>query len=152
MPDISSELAIIQLASYGEQVRDAVTSAMKKINNLGIGTVDDAPIQNSVHPAKSGGIYDALQQEANQIDRVTVTLQTGWSSSEPFTKSFSITGVTANTKIDIIADSTLFNAMIQQSIRALWIQNNNGSLTAYALGSKPTSVLTFDCELTEGVT
>ena len=146
MPDISSELSSILYDTYGEQVRDSTVKAIKTINNYGIGTVDSAPTPYSQHPAKSGGIYDAIQLAANEVDQIMISVASDWTTSEPYSKSLNVSGITSLTKVDIIPDSALIAQMREDSIRAIWIQNNGGALTAYTLGGKPSVVINLIAE------
>lgn len=151
MPNISSELSSILYDTYGEQVRDSTVKAIKTINNYGIGTVDSAPTPYSQHPAKSGGIYDAIQLAANEVDQITISVSGSWTDSEPYSINISASGIASMTKVDIIPDSALIAQMREDGIRAIWIQNNGGALTAYTLGGKPSVALSLTCEIAEGV-
>ena len=92
MADISSYIRLIELASRGEDVRDAIINALNSINQGAFGefddvptagsgkavtsgaiktaldgkqdllTFDNAPTQGSNNPVKSGGIYSAIQE------------------------------------------------------------------------------------------
>ena len=91
MADISSYIRLIELASRGEDVRDAIINALNSINQGAFGefddvptagsgkavtsgaiktaldgkqdllTFDNAPTQGSDNPVKSGGIYSAIE-------------------------------------------------------------------------------------------
>ena len=91
MADISSYIRLIELASRGEEVRDAIINALKSMNREAYGefddeptagsgkavtsdaiktaldgkqdvlTFDNTPTLNSNNPVKSGGIYSAIQ-------------------------------------------------------------------------------------------
>lgn len=74
----------------------------------------------------------------------SVTLSTSWTgSASPYTQSVSITGatITAHTKVDVQPDATAIAQMVNDTCYAVYIENNNGSLTAYAVGSAPTASL-----------
>lgn len=68
-----------------------------------------------------------------------------WTGSGPYTQAVTITGatVTANTKVDVQPDATAFAQMESDGVTALYVDNNNGTLTAYALGAAPTANLTL---------
>lgn len=81
----------------------------------------------------------------------TITTTTTWSGSDPYTQTVTLTNytVTSNSKIDIQPDSTAINQLIADSVKALYIVNNNGTLTLYAIGASPTVALTLQVTITE---
>lgn len=81
----------------------------------------------------------------------SITLSATWSGSDPYTQTVTISGytVTANSKIDLQPDATALAQMIDDGTSALWIENNNGTLTAYALGAGTSVALTVQCTITE---
>ena len=56
---------------------------------------------------------------------------------------------TSNTKVDIDVDNTTFTALQTAGCKRLYVDNNSGILTAYALGSAPTSDITVQLTITE---
>lgn len=79
------------------------------------------------------------------VFRQTITLSTTWSGSDPYTQTVTLPGInriTANTKFDIQPDATVIAQMIDDGVKALYIANDNGTLTAYAVGAAPTASLT----------
>lgn len=69
---------------------------------------------------------------------------TSWVGSvSPYTQAITITGSTANTKVDLQPDATIINQLVEDGCIALYIENNNGTLTAKAIGEKPTVNLTI---------
>lgn len=73
----------------------------------------------------------------------------GWSGNGPYSHSATISGTTANSKIDLQPDSTVLAQMTTDGTTALYIENNNGTLTAWAMGAKPTAALSIQYTRTE---
>lgn len=97
---------------------------------------------------------DGLLDEALLVLR-TITLSTNWNGdASPYTQAVTVTGYTPtqNTKVDLHAMPSVINAMREGKTEALVIVNNDGALTAYAFGNKPTVALTVQASFTEGRT
>ena len=60
-----------------------------------------------------------------------------------------ISRTTANSTVDLQPDATTINQMAEDGTEALYIANDNGTLTAYAVGEKPTVELTIQATVTE---
>lgn len=85
----------------------------------------------------------AVPDKQEQIDKLTLTLTAaGWTgSASPYTQGVTITGGTATSQADIQADATAIQQMLDDGTNAIYIANNNGTFTAYAVGEKPTADL-----------
>ena len=70
--------------------------------------------------------------------------------SNPWSQVISINGVTANSRIDLRA-TALQIIELQDNDIAFIAENNNGIVTVYALGGKPTVDYTIQAEITEVV-
>ena len=70
-------------------------------------------------------------------------------SASPYTQSVTIDGITVNSKVDLQMDSTAIGVMVDSGTTAIYIANNNGTLTAYAVGEKPTADLSVQVTITE---
>lgn len=81
----------------------------------------------------------------------TVSIGSGWSGSGPYTQTVVASGyeVTDKTCVDLIGDDTSIGQMIEDGVCQIYISNNNGTLTAYAIGGKTTSGLTFQAIFSE---
>lgn len=93
---------------------------------------------------------DAAKQK--KIRKGTVSLPaSSWAGSGPYTQTVTVSGatVTANSVVDIQPDNTVLSHMYSVGVAAIYIANNNGTLTAYAVAKKPTSNLTVQCTVTE---
>ena len=59
----------------------------------------------------------------------------------------SIQGVTAASKIDIQADAAAISQLLSDEVRAVWVENNNGTVTVYSIGAVPTEDITLQCSV-----
>lgn len=179
MPGIETEIRTIQLATRGEDVRDAIVGALLSIDSRVNGTVDDElsstsenPVQNKVifdalqgkqdaltidnvpvdessNPVSSGGVFAALSGKQEAIRAAELHLSDAWSGSGPFTQEVTLAGITPRSKVDIQPDADLFSLLFADGVTALWVQNDNGTLTAYALGAALSEEITVQCTVTE---
>lgn len=87
----------------------------------------------------------AVPDKQEQIDKLTLTLTAaGWTgSASPYSQGVSITGGTATSQADIQADAAAIQQMLDDGTNAIYIANNNGTFTAYAVGEKPTADLSI---------
>ena len=80
----------------------------------------------------------------------SVSLSATWSNADPiFSQSVTVQNASTNSKIDLQPDETLLQAMIADGVTALWIENNNGVLTAKCLGAALSAAHTVQCTITE---
>lgn len=79
-----------------------------------------------------------------------VTFSSVWTGNDPYTQTVRLISshpITQNTKVDIQVNNSIANKLISDSVRMLYIENNNGTLTAYAVGGKPKEVFSVQCTL-----
>ena len=96
------------------------------------------------------GLDTALQKKADITKKASITLSTNWTgNASPYTQAVTISGTTANSKVDLQPNATAITQMADDGTVALFIANDNGTLTATAVGEKPTVELTIQATITE---
>lgn len=99
--------------------------------------------------AAAGGIPAYVSSNSPKPKVASVNLSTTWAGAGPYTQTVTVSGATANSKIDLQPTAAQLQQLIDDGVQALYISNDNGTLTAYALGAAPTEALTLQCTLTE---
>lgn len=97
---------------------------------------DAVPTENSENPVMSGGVYAAIKSK-----QTTATIGTTWDgSSAPYTQTLSISGVKANSIVEISLPSSATAAQVT-AFQKLNLQDGGqaaGSITIRAFGTKNT--------------
>lgn len=79
----------------------------------------------------------------------TVTLvAANWTGSDPYTQTVTLSSgatITANTKVDLQPNAAAIAQLVSDGVSAVYIDNTNGVLTAYAIGAATTANLTIYC-------
>ena len=100
----------------------------------------------------SGDVAGNLQNQIDNIKntsptmgltQITLTAAAWTGEGEYFTQSVNLAGVKANEKIDPQPDKDALRQLMNDGVSALYIANNEGTLTAYSVGAAPTVDLTF---------
>lgn len=97
--------------------------------------------------AMADGLMQGIAQSIANL-----TLGTNWNGSmSPYTQYVPVTGytLTQNTKVDLVANPSVVEAMLDSRTDEIMIINENGRLMAYAVGNKPTEVLHVQASLYE---
>lgn len=152
----------------GDHVHPTDTSRQAKITASGIlkgngsGGISAATAGTDygTYSKPSGGIPDSdiasastWNSKATKPDIGTISLTATWAGSGPYTQTVTVSGatVTANSKVDLQPNATAITQMIEDGVQALYIANNNGTLTAYAVGAETSTAMTIQCTVTEVV-
>lgn len=113
---------------------------------VGLGSVDDtSDINKPVSAAQQNAI------NACKVKKTGVTLTAaGWEgTASPYTQTVTLSGITANSKVDIQMDATSLGVLIDSGTSAIWMENNNGTITAKCIGEKPNADMTVQVTITE---
>lgn len=120
-----------------------------RINQLPSGTLK----ASAYIPQDDGTTTEKISAGVLVPKKISISLPTAsWTeSSGVYSQTVTISGytVTNNTKIDLQGDSTIFNQMLEDGTTKMYVSNNNGTLTAYALGEKPSINLTVQATVYE---
>lgn len=72
-----------------------------------------------------------------------------WAGDGPYTQAVALDGVTAQSKVDMQPDAAVLAAMMDDGVSALYMANDGGALTAYAVGAAPKTDMTVQVTVTE---
>ncbi len=80
----------------------------------------------------------------------SISLSSSWSGAGPYSQTVTVTGatVTANSKVDIQLTAAQISSLIAAGVTGMVIENNAGTLTAWAVGASP-SAMTVQVTVTE---
>ena len=84
---------------------------------------------------------DSIDLPIEHISNISLPTAS-WKGSDPYTQTVTISGSTANTKVDIQPSEEIYDQLVADSVGYLAIKNVNGTLTAVAKGGKPSVNLT----------
>lgn len=80
---------------------------------------------------------------------VSISVGTSWSGDGPYTQVVTVPSGTSTCKVDLQLSASVLSQMISDTCKALYIENNNGVFTLYAVGAALTSAVTLQATLTE---
>lgn len=109
---------------------------------VGLGNVDNT---SDLAKPISTATQTALNAKQGSIIKGSVTLTVaGWvADGDDWKQPVTIAGGAAGKQVDLEADKTAIKQMLEDGTSALYIANNNGTFTAYAVGEKPTADLSI---------
>ena len=109
---------------------------------VGLGNVDNT---SDLAKPISTATQTALNTKQGSIIKGSVTLTVaGWAADgDDWKQPVTIAGGAAGKQVDLEADKTAIKQMLEDGTSALYIANNNGTFTAYAVGEKPTADLSI---------
>lgn len=111
-------------------------------------TFDEAPVQNSTNPVTSNGVYTAIRGLQRTVLKSSVTLlASAWEGEGPYIQTVDVAGATHWSKIDIQGDDDVLAQLIDDGVRAIWMENDNGTYTAHAIGGTNSVDITLQCTL-----
>ena len=113
---------------------------------------DDVGLRDKDGNDVTAAIESMFVGKANVPKLTTVTLSASkWvGESNPWSQTITANGVVKNSKIDL-QPTALQIVELQESDIALITENNEGVVTVYAIGGKPTSDYTMQALITEVV-
>lgn len=132
--DGTAEAGTLATYARGDHKHPADTSRQEKITASGLLKGDG---NGGVTAAAAGTDYSGPTAKLS----LTLAAASWTGSASPYTQGVTITGGTATSQADIQADATAIQQMLDDGTNAIYIANNNGTFTAYAVGEKPTADL-----------
>ena len=100
-------------------------------------------------------IYGNVVTIDSPVCRAELSIPLSWTDSGSGYHTATCTidmNITSNSKIDLQPDTTLILSLMADGVAGMYILNNNGTLTAYAIGAAPSSAISgLQCTVTEVV-
>ena len=142
------------MAKYIVQHRRGTTAEWLNIGTvlregeIGIEYADEEQSEVRLLIGTKNGINALPFSSVSKIRRILLSVD-GWvGDASPFSQVVSIEGVTKNSKIDLQPTPDQL-AQLQDDEASLVVENNDTSVTVYAIGEKPSIDLTLQCVITE---
>ena len=126
---------------------DNTSDANKPISNATQAALNDKQSKitaNGILKGDGTGNITAVELVDLPTDHISnISLPTAsWKGSDPYTQTVTISGSTANTKVDIQPSEEIYDQLVSDNVGYLAIKNVDGTLTAVAKGGKPSVDLT----------
>ena len=94
---------------------------------------------NQINEAVNG----VMEQIANTYGEVTLTASAWTGSGDVYTQPVTLANVQVGESIDLRPDDAVILQLSNDGVTSVYIENNNGVLTARCTGGKPTTNLTM---------
>lgn len=92
-------------------------------------------------------VTKAFQEGTPKMKGIVIPLS-AWDGDGPYTQTLEIDGITSNSKIDMQADASTIAELVKGEF-SVTIKNDNGTVTAYAVGKKPEFDISLQIVITE---
>ena len=120
--------------------------AEKNIVYVGPTAPTDPSIKVWINTSEEGtGVIPVLPR----IATITLTKSQWAGSASPYSQTVTIPTVTTSTKLDLLPSVTQLVSLQQQDIALMAENNDDGTVTVYAFGGKPSADMTMQVQLTE---
>jgi len=131
MADVSKIKSLDGNTSY--DIKDATARSLLNGHSVGKNVPSDA-VFTDTKPSK-----------------LSISLSDTWTGEDPYTQTVTVTGytITANSKVDLQPNADQIAQLIEDGVKALYIANNNGTLTAYSVGAEISTAMTIQCTVME---
>lgn len=121
------------------------------MDNAASGDMSAATYDPQGTVAAAGGIPDYVSANGSKPVQVYVNLSASWEGSGPYTQTVTVPGVTANSEVSFRPNATQLQQLIDDGVQALYVENDNGTCTAVAVGAAPSVAMTIIAEVAEVV-
>lgn len=139
---------------------DAVWTGNKKYiissNGDGTSSITDVTVydnyENSFFGASdANAINEAINAKLDKVILKEISIQSSaWTESSGIFKApLTISELTEKTKVDVNTTASLVTTMIEDGVNAIYVENDNGTANAVAVGNKPSSAVTLSISLLE---
>lgn len=101
------------------------------------------------YTATFAGPYNA-NADSVKIREITLSVSAWKGGESPYTQSVEVEGITVNSVADLVADAQA-QAILSDSRCVVHLENDEGTITAVAVGGKPKKDLTLQVIVQEGI-
>lgn len=130
---------------------DLIIEIKNQVNGIVVPTKLSDLTDDATHRLTTDTEKSSWNAKQTKIVSGSITLASGsWSGSgDIYNQTVTISGGTAKSKIDLQPNTTVISQMLSDGTSAMYIENNNGTFKAYAIGAKPTVNLSIQFTRTE---
>lgn len=140
------------LIKYYGRINDPKDLVTKEyVDNAASGDMSAAVYDPDDTVAAAGGIPDYVSANGSKPKQVYVNLSATWSGTGPYTQVVTVSGVTANSEVSFRPNAVQLQQLIDDGVQALYVENDNGTCTAVAVGAAPSVAMKLVSEVTEVV-